>query len=273
MQAAACPVCNSPGRHVGTVTTTRDFALARCHACGLVFVHPRPTPVELDEYYVADYFDSAKSSYSDYRSCAELNARKMWSVARDWFDVTAAPSRRLLDVGTATGGFLTAAREDGWDVHGVEYADAAAEAGRQDGLPILTGDIFHPDLQQYGLVSMWHVIEHVLDPLAVMRRATDLLEPGGLLLIETPNWNSAGRHARRLNWGAITPPEHIQFFTCRALSDLARRAGLDVVKVETPPHTFPRMSGVRRAGAETVAAVLARAGRGGNLRLLAQRPS
>jgi 2-polyprenyl-3-methyl-5-hydroxy-6-metoxy-1,4-benzoquinol methylase len=226
-------VCGSSARRTKLVVqTTRRFEIDCCTACGLAFALPRPSEEELVKFYTSDYFSHPGASekligYSDYAGMGELNARAMWRTFRDEIAAPDLP-KSLLDVGAATGGFIDEARKDGWTTEGVELSEEAARIAREEfGVTVHHGDVFSPALagRRFDVVTMWHVLEHCIDPLGVLRQARSLLAPGGMLFVELPNWNSLGRRVRGARWSQLKPPEHINFFTPRSLVRAAELAG------------------------------------------------
>ena len=279
-----CPACGAKRFvHIFEVETIRPYEIVRCADCRLVFSQPRPSRQQLSEFYSSTYFKRSSNrglGYADYEQVAELNARRMWSVLNTYAPVERCSPKRVLDVGCATGGFLSEAKAAGWDCVGVELSEAAVEiARRKFGLHVICGDLGSDALQRasFGLITMWHVLEHLIDPAEGIRRAINLLAPGALLFIELPNWNSVGRVLRRTKWAQLKPPEHINFFNSRSLTNLIKRAGLDVVRCTTHYPSLVDGARVRRASRPlrmllAAAAVGAcRVGRGGYLRLLGRR--
>jgi 2-polyprenyl-3-methyl-5-hydroxy-6-metoxy-1,4-benzoquinol methylase len=282
--APTCPVCTGRDlRRVFAVQTWSTYSIEKCRACGFVFAAPRPSPEELDRFYTSTYFtkDHDKNlGYANYRSVAEENARRMWHEFPGILGERKVTSRRVLDVGCATGGFLAEAKADGWDGVGVEFSEFAIEVARQEfGLHVLKGDVFHPELAEnsFGLVTMWHVLEHVLDPLATLAQAKKLLAPGGLLFVELPNWSSVGRRARGVKWSQLKPPEHINFFTPATLALAAEKAGLRILSSTSAYPSLANEAAVPRASRPlhqvkaALASVASKLDCGGYVRLLAER--
>ena len=265
------------------VATTVLFSARKCRSCRLVFTWPRPTPAELEALYTETYFTGGlvgPVGYEDYRSLGELNARRSWSALKRYGRLDDVHPRTVLDVGCATGGFLAEARADGWRGVGVEMSAAAAAVARDHlGLDVMHGDVFAPGLPSagFGLVTMWHVLEHVTEPASTLERAADLLAPGGRLFLELPNWDSVGRTLKGPRWSQMKPPEHINFFTPRSLAGAVRRAGLTPLDVGTHyPSLWDRARARRAVNPLPLAAALLGSaasvvGRGGYLRLLARR--
>jgi SAM-dependent methyltransferase len=270
-------------RRVFQVETWATYSIEKCRGCGFVFAAPRPSAEELDRFYTSTYFakdHQLNLGYANYRGVAEENARRMWREFQDLLGTRKATPQRVLDVGCATGGFLAEAKAAGWDGVGVEFSEFAIEVARKEfGLTVFKGDVFHPELVEdsFGLVTMWHVLEHVLDPLATLAQAKKLLAPGGLLFIELPNWSSVGRRARGVRWSQLKPPEHINFFTPTTLAAAASRAGWRVHSSTSAYPSLANEAAVPRASRPlhqvkaALAAVASRLDCGGYVRLLAER--
>jgi 2-polyprenyl-3-methyl-5-hydroxy-6-metoxy-1,4-benzoquinol methylase len=282
--APACPLCAGRNlRRVFQVQTWATYCIEKCRGCGFVFAAPRPSPEELDRFYTSTYFakdHGLNLGYANYRGVAEENARRMWHEFQDILGDRKVTPRRVLDVGCATGGFLAEAKTAGWDGVGVEFSEFAIEVAQKEfGLHVLKGDVFHPELAEnsFGLVTMWHVLEHVLDPLATLAKARQLLAPGGLLFVELPNWSSVGRRARGVRWSQLKPPEHINFFTPTTLAAAAGRAGMCVRSSTSAYPSLANEAAVPRASRPlhqmkaALATVASRLDCGGYVRLLAEK--
>jgi SAM-dependent methyltransferase len=147
---------------------------------------------------------------------------------------------RLLDVGSGKGAFLAAARDAGWDVLGVESAPDAAEAARANfGVDVIVGDFLAMrPLGTFDVVTMWHVLEHVTDPMGALERAAVSLKPGGRLVVSVPNSKSLQAHIGGEDWFHLDLPRHLFHFTPRSLTTLVERAGF---RVATIGYFYPQM--------------------------------
>ncbi|MDE2344555.1 MAG: methyltransferase domain-containing protein, partial [Betaproteobacteria bacterium] len=118
---------------------------------------------------------------------------------------------RLLDVGCGNGAFLMRAREAGWHVAGCEPDAKAVAACRAQGLDVIQGDIFNTALdgQLFDVVTISHVLEHVVDPQALLKRAYMLLCPGGVLWVALPNPHSLGLRIFGAAWRGLHVPFHL----------------------------------------------------------------
>jgi SAM-dependent methyltransferase len=282
--SSSCPICE--GEQLAALFEVQAWAryeMVQCSTCEAVFSSPRPTSEELNTFYTSEYFkrsDNDGHGYSDYRSMAEANARRMWHQLKEYAPLGEVAPKRVLDVGCATGGFLAEAKKDGWECVGVELSQYAVDVARSEfGIDALQGDAFLPALEEntFGLVTMWHVLEHLIDPIATLQRARDLLTPGGLLFVELPNWDSFGRVVKGSGWKQIKPPEHINYLSPRSLRVAAERASLEVIRCDTHYPSLMDKAAVRRisqpfhAGVALVAAAVCKFGHGGYARLLARK--
>jgi SAM-dependent methyltransferase len=254
------------------------FTIAGCRRCRLAYADPRPTPEQLDAVYTPTYWESADDQvgYGTYHELGEQNARRNWHELRAYaFDLLPA-SGAVLDIGCATGGFLAEAAANGWTVHGTDLSpEAATRAAEVNGVTVEPSTLLPSasPVDRFDLVTMWHVLEHLVDPRAVLDAVGDLLVDDGHLVIEVPNWASVGRRVRGRSWGQLRPPEHINFFTAGSLGHLVRAAGFRVVRAGT---SYPSLRDrAERHGqprdhlAGAVGSVVSELGAGGYLRIVA----
>lgn len=280
----SCPLCKS--RHLTLIWEIEGwahFTIQKCRGCGFVHADPRPDTEELARFYTSSYFRRQQETaygYADYRSMAESNAKRMWHDLQSYIPYDRSDAKVLLDVGCATGGFLSEAQSEAWNCTGVELSEYAVDVARKEfNLHVLQGDIFLPALKinHFSLITFWHVLEHLLDPVATLRKAHTLLAPGGILFIELPNWNSLGRRIKGKAWNQLKPPEHINYFTLRTLHKLASEAGFRVIKCTSEYPSVMNEAAVQRwsrpfyQAKAMVASLACKVGCGGYARLLAAK--
>jgi SAM-dependent methyltransferase len=147
---------------------------------------------------------------------------------------------RLLDFGCGGGSFLERMAKQGWKVTGLDASPEAVRRVREElGLTALLGSLPHPELppRSFDVVTMWHSLEHVHQPLEVLRAAHDLLTPGGRILVAVPNiqgWPAAwfGR-----SWFGLDLPRHLTHFTPTTLQAMLTKASLLVHSVRMIRHS------------------------------------
>ncbi|MFK5948609.1 MAG: class I SAM-dependent methyltransferase [Methylococcales bacterium] len=133
---------------------------------------------------------------------------------------------KLLDVGCGNGEFLQLAKQYGWEVTGVDFDVKAVAAARYAGLDIRHGGIdeIKPS-EKFDFISLSHVIEHVFDPVELLKQCALLLTDDGVLWLETPNMKSYGFRVYKSNWRGLEPPRHIVLFSDKSLIDALHKAG------------------------------------------------
>ena len=157
---------------------------------------------------------------------------------RGTMGLTGAQRGELLDVGCGDGTYLRCMHELGWSVSGVERDNRAAAISAR----ALGADRVFPDLERagaarpegYDVITLSHVIEHLLEPAEVLQSCRDRLRPGGLLVIATPNWESRAHAHFGRSWLHLDPPRHVQIYRSATLSKIVEEAGFQVLKIETP---------------------------------------
>ncbi len=173
---ASCPGCGS-----ARIQTVVEPDVGQCASCRLHFRNPRPTQSEIARSYDTGGTFEAWQDQEAVR--ATMWARRLDVVRRY------ARAGRLLDVGTGDGCFMAAAQQGGYEVVGTEVSEAGASYARQRNFDVHLGqitDLTFPK-ESFDLSTIWHVLEHVPDPGAVLRRVHALLHPGGILAVAVPN--------------------------------------------------------------------------------------
>lgn len=135
----------------------------------------------------------------------------------------------MLEIGSSYGFFLEAARSDGWQPTGIELDAAAATYGRQKmGLKIHSGTL-ESELTRleppYDAIVMFHVIEHVREPILLLQHCRKLLRTGGVLILKTPNIASWIARKTGAYWVWLSPPAHVHLFSPETLGLALRSCG------------------------------------------------
>lgn len=220
------PVRREPGGHV----------LNECERCGVWSVWPLPGLEQLRGIYDASY-------YAPWESEAGARAR-MWR--RRLRFLRNAPGRTLLDVGCAEGDFLEAAKRAGFEVQGTELSTHGASRSRARlGVPVHCGELEQARLAggSFSVVTLWHVLEHVLYPGRTLAEAHRILEPGGRLVVAVPNracpvFRAAYRAARGRRAHLYHPDDreqHLHHWEPRSIRRALERTGFENVRLATDP--------------------------------------
>jgi SAM-dependent methyltransferase len=138
------------------------------------------------------------------------------------------PRGALLEIGCGNGARLAQLARDGWQVVGQEVdLDSAHHAQARHGVPVLVGDLETLDLEpaSFDCVLMNHVLEHLHDPVRMLRECHRLLRPRGRLVAVTPNVRSLGLQTFGPHWRGLEAPRHIHLFHTGTLACVAKLAG------------------------------------------------
>jgi 2-polyprenyl-3-methyl-5-hydroxy-6-metoxy-1,4-benzoquinol methylase len=258
--------------------------LVRCAACDLVYVSPTFDEAHYKAVYASqEYQDIVRDlgiKSHEYR--VERFGRERVALMARHLD---APRPRYLDVGCSTGFVVEAARDAGWEACGLDLNPSAVEFGRSRQLDLRTEALedaaFEPG--SFDAVSLFDVLEHLLDPVQTLRAAVRLLRPGGIVFLYVPNYDSASRLLMGKDAHFIWPTHHLNYYTPETIRDLMAREGLDTVYVATEGLDVADFLWYRREvhgktddGVEEIADLLqffVNAGAyGKNLRVIARRP-
>ena len=146
------------------------------------------------------------------------------------------PNPRVLDFGCANGEFLLRAQGLGWETEGIDFDAEALEHARAAGLSVRAGSLsdLDPDEMRFDAITLGHVIEHLHDPVAELRRAYDLLRPGGTIWLATPNVDALGHRFFKDAWFALDPPRHLVLFNERSLTTALEEAGFERIEALRP---------------------------------------
>jgi SAM-dependent methyltransferase len=251
----ACLHCGSPdgrllwaGReHEYDNTTDEEFGFVRCGSCGLVRLSPRPDVSELGRIYPPEYYAYNLVSEEPGRELGFTDRMKMRMYQRRLVAhverVGKPGTLRILDVGCADGRLLdwfkSSSAGSRLETHGIEMDEAAAATARRRGHRVVSGRFeLDEELEpgSFDLIVALHVIEHVDDPERFARRASELLAPGGVFAVATPNWNSADARRFRGRWGGNHFPRHWTLYDEDTIGTLAESVGLAVERVEYQPN-------------------------------------
>jgi 2-polyprenyl-3-methyl-5-hydroxy-6-metoxy-1,4-benzoquinol methylase len=235
-----------------------DYAYVQCDTCAVVRLSPLPSPDEIAELYPDRYQPHVGAArYDDRKLINRMAIRYLYGVdsgsrsalMRALFRAISGRvmpaireplgGNRVLDVGCGSGSLLARYRALGWTVRGIEMDSRACDVCRERGIEVHHGTAFDAPFGngEFDLIILHHVIEHVLDPVALLRRVGELLEPAGVVELRTPNIESAGFAWYGSCWYALDAPRHLMLFSPRTLQALSRRAGLDVRSLKTAGST------------------------------------
>lgn len=205
------------------------FSVRRCLACGLGWTDPPVPDAEIASWYPQAYYGDGNARFHpQLERLIRLFRLRRAAVIRRW----SGPGKAL-DVGCGRGFLLKTLRELGYEPHGVELADHAAwHAAHRLHIPVHVGPLATAPHApgSFSVVVFWHTLEHFPDPFAMLRKAAELLRPGGLLVVAVPNSESLQAAVTGPDWFHLDVPRHYWHFGASSLNAALDRAGFDVVQ-------------------------------------------
>ena len=223
----ACRLCGDS--RARALFVKRGWTFVRCEGCGLVSLHPLPTPDDAASHYESSYRDGSYATFAAADDIRDEIARHRLAVLR-----SLAGTGPWLDVGCSTGAFIAAATAAGLDAEGLELSAAAVGQARARGLRVHQGAVedFTPR-RRYAVITGFDVVEHLLDPAALIERVATWLDDDGLLALTLPDIASLPARLMGRHWYYYLPPEHIHYFTPSTVRRLLERAHLRDITIRT----------------------------------------
>jgi len=229
-----CPLCKADKS--GFLFIKHTYRYVRCRRCGLVFVNPMPSAEEIatiydDPLYFANRNEWAYG-YNDYfaeRDYYTALFERRVRQCEQALGVTNGRGRRLLDVGCAAGFLLDVAAARGWEIAGVEVSPHAVKFAQERlGEAVRMGTLEQAqfDSDSFDAVVMLDVVEHVRDPVGLLREAARVLKPGGVLLLSAPNVCSISARLARRRWFHFKR-DHVVLFSAATLLRALETVGFD----------------------------------------------
>ena len=222
-------------KHFLTVTdysvSKEVFDLYLDESLDMLITHPQPSLEVLGKYYEsADYIshtDSKRSLFEKaYHFVKSIALKKKLNLIN-----SLQPNQgKILDIGAGTGEFLSVAKQNGWDVTGVEPSDKAKQIAINKGVSFVEA-IAQLEDHSFDVITMWHVLEHVPDLNNQIKELKRLLKPSGSLIIAVPNFKSFDAQHYGKFWAAYDVPIHFWHFSKKAIKLLFEKEEMKLEKV------------------------------------------
>lgn len=236
-----CTLCGCADRrpHLGVEKEISGtlIRLVKCASCGLVYIDPAPTREFLAKFYEDTFFTREFRAFEGCTPDPVEDMVKGLTVEEKYMDHVESHKLvrgRLIDIGCSYGSFIFEAAMRGWQVEGIEIFSAAVKFCREFfGMPVQQAEILTADfsLRPYDAITMWEVLEHIIDPISCMKRLAEVAAPGAVLALTTPNADSTAAYLFRAIWVGLRIPTHLQFFNYQTLPMLLNQTGWRLTKI------------------------------------------
>jgi 2-polyprenyl-3-methyl-5-hydroxy-6-metoxy-1,4-benzoquinol methylase len=230
----------------------KRFRMMHCLHCGLDFLHFGEGWDDLWHYYPQDYepHRQKRTSGSPIRQKAMGRIRAVFRSEKEDAGTTvsglfrkslawaynklayrsvpfSSGTKEILDIGCGAGEYLSMMRQLGWKTVGVEPGKKAALQTAERGITVHCGPFETIDFgnQRFDVITMWHVLEHIPEPRAVLEMISHLLRDDGYLVMGVPNYDSVDRRFFGEKWNGFELPLHLYHFNPDSVSELLNRTG------------------------------------------------
>jgi 2-polyprenyl-3-methyl-5-hydroxy-6-metoxy-1,4-benzoquinol methylase len=231
---ACCYLCGSTD--IVPLTEIGEFHIRRCLGCGLGRTEESPK-ASYDAAYLAEQWSGADPRPTQIEHAVRAEAQRVRKVQQS------AAGKRLLEIGAGHGYFLEAAQRRGFEVSGIDVSSAAAEFARSHfNASVAVSSVDDAQIPQgsVDVVAAWHVLEHLVGPIAALRKAREWLTLYGIIAVEVPNYESYDARVRGSEWQGWQPKYHRWHFAPRTLSRMLTDAGFTVEEMWSPPSRIAR---------------------------------
>lgn len=236
-----CPVCNNSKAHIVIESqdfslTQSSFSIAHCLICSLRFTVPIPSQDEIGKYYKF-------LAYISHTDVKEGWMNRMYHAVRtktlnqktNWVQsLFTGHKGHLLDIGAGTGAFAHAMQLKAWTVTGLE-PDAVTRAKAFENYKLQlqsTDSLFDLPENEYEVITMWHVLEHVHALKPYLAQCFKSLKNNGRLIIAVPNYTSLDASYYKKYWAAYDLPRHLYHFSPLSMDTLLNEMGFEIVTLK-----------------------------------------
>jgi SAM-dependent methyltransferase len=227
-------------------TPREHFTLVECKKCGLIYLNPRPKPDSIGLFYTDAFYDQRAQE----NRSKSLSSRLIRFIDIHRFieeralgEKTAIVRRikpkagRLLDIGCASGDYLSKMKGLGWEVFGVDISEKMIDfIVNKRGVNGACGDflgIAELAENHYDAITFWASLEHLYDPVGAIKKANLLLKNGGIIVILVPNANSwEEKYLKKIDANPIDIPRHLYHFREETLAKILTINGFAILSAK-----------------------------------------
>jgi len=222
-----------------------SFKVNRCKNCQLWFLNPRPDYDFLQKYYSASYIPYQKKE-DDWRDKLEfIIYRILTGKKRDKFPfsllklivrrgMVVKPGGNILDIGCGSGNYLKIAKKMGMNCYGTDIYSGAKNIFENDGIKFYNKKVedIKFDENFFDVITLNHVLEHLADPIMVLKKINKFLKPEGVLIVHVPTSNSFNIKVFRRFCQSVDSPRHLYLYNPTNIKEIAKQAQFKIEKIE-----------------------------------------
>ena len=211
--------------------TQEEFTIVSCETSNFLFTNPRPKESEIFKYYDFEDYISHTNKESDFISKLYQIARSYSIKRKNKLISKLINSKKILDVGCGTGEFLSYMKKKGFDTYGIEVAKKARELSKKNHKLLVKDSLSKLNENNFDVITMWHVLEHVYDLDGYMKKIKYLLNDKGYLLIAVPNHKCFDQEYYGKYWAGWDVPLHLWHFDKESMLKLSKKYGFEITSI------------------------------------------
>lgn len=225
-----CPICNETEQ--SALISFGKWCINKCSQCDIGILDPMPDPNEMEKLYNKEYYSDQYDDGLDPNSI-EFTRRISQEGHRTKFIRSVKKNGNILDLGCGQGYFMYACRKFGYNVQGADISKATIDYVMDRlRIPIQTGEFEELEFPKslFDIITMWHFLEHTIDPNKCLHKALHWLKPDGILVIDVPNYESTDAKHYWADWVGWQVPFHRYHFSPTALGYLLKQHDLTIIR-------------------------------------------
>lgn len=236
-----CPVCNHSNLQIAIESqdfslTQQSFSVLHCSNCSVRCTSPLPSQDEIGQFYkFIEYISHTDVKEGWINRLYHLIRTKTLAQKSNWIQsLFTGHKGHLLDIGAGTGAFANAMQQKAWKVTGLEPDAATREKAFENYKLNLqsTDTIFNLPENEYEVITMWHVLEHVHELKPYLHQCFKSLKQNGRLIIAVPNYTCFDAKFYKKYWAAYDLPRHLYHFSPKSMTTLLNEIGFELVSLK-----------------------------------------
>jgi len=226
MENVKCIFCNSESNEI--LIRENGYVGRKCPTCNLIYTCPRPAPSDIIDLYGHDNANISAKSHIKNSFTKTLYAKHNLKIISNYIN-----RGKILEIGAGAGYFLNEAREQGFDVYGIEFNETQANFIKEElNIPCeqspLDDNTF--DNEKFDLIYHCDVISHFYDPIAEFEKAKLKLKKNGFVVFETGNLGDVDYEYFKY-YTKFQYPDHLFFFSDENIKTLLEQTGFELIRI------------------------------------------
>lgn len=217
-----CPTCGQAP--TDTLFSKNNGRYCHCSLCNHIYL-ANPLTQEL----LIEFYTGYPTSSLDWHKNESAFYRRIYEAGLDLINIPGSDID-LLDIGCSGRYFLSIASERGFRVHGLEPNKRESEEAIKQGINIIGATIDDLcDYSEFGIITLWDVLEHIRDPIDYLRRIKPYLNSSGLIFVQVPTSDSLAARVMRGACNMFDGIEHLTLFSANSLDIAFEKAGYSLI--------------------------------------------